>query len=283
MNHDSTQSNLSTDLSLPDEFDPFQDHESLDDQDYDGKIMEYLGSEESAQKKEVVVDNRPASEKVPELLDRMPSQRKILLRAIAFCEEPQPVSDLNKLINDYQTDNFSVFTAASLSSLLERAGALERITADGTPADEVATESKTVVIDGVEYIEAASPVEIYWKATEDGLNAVAADKPVERMMACFESDEIYKPIYKRILTICSAEAGSSVSNINSHVDNDPLLQNPRLYATYFLDKLEECDAVAWKSKSWQITEIGLKGLELLADVVDQTIVTADATTSAEEA
>ena len=52
------------------------------------------------------------------------------------------------------------------------------------------------------------------------------------------------------------------------VDNDPLVQKPRLYAPHFVDKLEKCDALEWR-KAWFTTEIGKQGLEMLADVVDE--------------
>lgn len=46
------------------------------------------------------------------------------------------------------------------------------------------------------------------------------------------------------------------------------MQKPRLYAPHFVDKLEQCDALEWR-KAWFTTETGKQGLEMLADVVDE--------------
>ena len=55
--------------------------------------------------------------------------------------------------------------------------------------------------------------------------------------------------------------------INEAVDNDELLKSPRLYAPHFIDKLEKCDAVEWRDKSWRITEVGRAGQRIVADLV----------------
>ena len=51
------------------------------------------------------------------------------------------------------------------------------------------------------------------------------------------------------------------------MDNDELLKSPRLYAPHFVDKLERCDAVEWRDKSWRITAVGQEGQRLVADLV----------------
>ena len=49
------------------------------------------------------------------------------------------------------------------------------------------------------------------------------------------------------------EDGKTVKEINAQVDDDPLVQKPRLYAPHFIDKLEKCDALEW-ADSWKTTE-----------------------------
>ena len=34
-----------------------------------------------------------------------------------------------------------------------------------------------------------------------------------------------------------------------------------------IDKLEKCDAVEWRDKSWRITEVGRAGQRIVADLV----------------
>ena len=192
----------------------------------------------------------------------------LLLGILAACAEPQPASAVNARVDELQENNFSVYSAANLCSLLEKAGAIERVTAEGEPAEDIEIEPQTVVVDGVEYLEAREPVEIYWHITEPGRAALEADKPLERLRALLDEDAAYAPIYQRILRLCTADGGATTPAINNAVDHNPLVQKPRFYAPHFVDRLEKCDALAWK-KAWCITDIGRAGLDMLADVVDE--------------
>ena len=259
---------LSFDSEL-DEFDPLEDTGADDDENEGGDYTAISSATDvPAQQLEAESDNRTPAERIDDLFKSMAPRRKVLLGILAFVEEPQTVTDVNAHVDKLQEDNFSVYTAANLCSLLERAGAIERVTADGTPADEVETEPKTVVVDGVEYLEAAEPVEVFWRITEPGQAKLDSDKPTERLRALLEEDAAYAVIYKRILALCAAENGAATPVINGKVDNDPLVQKPRLYAPHFVDKLEQCDALEWR-KAWFTTETGKQGLEMLADVVDE--------------
>ena len=90
----------------------------------------------------------------------------------------------------------------------------------------------------------------------------------EQLRALLDEDAAYAPIYQRILRLCAADGGTTTPTINNAVDHDPLVQKPRFYAPHFVDRLEKCDALAWR-KAWCITDIGRAGLDMLADVVDE--------------
>lgn len=271
MTHDSTKFNLSPSDEL-DEFDPLAD--GADDEDAADGLAAAPGSAEGAlahasdDGRPAPADERPAEERTADLLASMAPRRKVLLSILAHCFEPRPVAQVNALVDELQQNNFSVYSAANLCALLEKAGALERVTADGQPADDVESEPRVVVVDGVEYLEAGDPVEMCWLATDAGRAAVEADKPLERLRDLLDHDAAYLPIYKRILALCAAEGGAKTPDINAAVDNDPLVQKPRFYAPHFVDKLEKCDALAWQ-KAWVVTEVGRAGLEMLADVIDE--------------
>lgn len=252
-----------------DEFDPLEDTGADEDEEADGGDVTAISAATDTPEAQPAepVDTRTPEERIDDLFKSMAPRRKVLLGILAFVEEPQTVDAVNAHVDKLQEDNFSVYSAANLCSLLERAGAIERVTADGTPADEVEVEPKTVVVDGVEYLEAAEPVEVFWRITPAGQAKLDSDKPVDRLRALLDEDAKYAVIYKRILTLCAAEGGATTPAINGKVDNDPLVQKPRLYAPHFVDKLEKCDALEWR-KAWYTTEIGKQGLEMLADVVD---------------
>ena len=254
-----------------DEFDPLEDTGADEDEEAEGGDYTAISSATDTpgadEQPAEPVDTRTPEERIEDLFKSMAPRRKVLLGILAFVETPQTVNDVNAHVDKLQEDNFSVYSAANLCSLLERAGAIERVTADGTPADEVEVEPKTVVVDGVEYLEAAEPVEVFWRITEAGQAKLDSDKPIDRLRALLDEDAHYAVIYKRILTLCAADGGATTPTINGKVDNDPLVQKPRLYAPHFVDKLEKCDALEWR-KAWYTTEVGKQGLEMLADVVD---------------
>lgn len=221
-----------------DEFDPLEDT-GADDDDSEGGDYTAISSatDAPAQQSEAKTDDRTPAERIDDLFKSMAPRRKVLLGILSFVQEPQSAETVNAHVDKLQQDNFSVYTAANLCNLLERAGATE-------------------------------PVEVFWRITEPGQAKLDSDKPIERLRALLEEDAAYAVIYKRILTLCAAENGATTPTINGKVDNDPLVQKPRLYAPHFVDKLEQCDALEWR-KAWFTTETGKQGLEMLADVVDE--------------
>ncbi len=261
------------DLSLGDDYDEFDPLEDTGDDDVEGAENTSVSAATDAPANQAAqqpstADTRTPRERIDDLFKSMEPRRKVLLGILASVSDGRkPVAEVNAAVDRMQEDNFSVYSAANLCTLLEKAGAIERVTADGQPADEIETEPKTVVVDGVEYLEAAEPVEIFWQITEAGQEKLASDKPMDRLHELLEKDAQYAVIYKRILTLCAAEGGASTPSINSAVDDDPLVQKPRLYAPHFVDLLEKCDALEWR-KAWYTTEIGQQALTELADIED---------------
>lgn len=116
-------------------------------------------------------------------------------------------------------------------------------------------------------LAAGEPAIACWRATPDGLAAARADDPVARIAALFEDDGLYLPLYKCILTLCAREGGARTPALGAAVNGHPLVQRPRLFATYFIDRLEKAGALAWRG-TWVATEAGIEGLGLLDGVED---------------
>lgn len=208
-------------------------------------------------------DTRSPEERTAELLERMAPHRGTLFAIIAACPTPTPAARVNALVEEIQRDHYSVFDPNTLCVLLEDAGALERVTADGAPLDEAATQPEAEVIDGVEYLRATTPPELHWRATECGRQAVARDDPAARLDRLLREDERYLPVYRVLLKLCAGDGGATTAELASSVYDHELLQEPRLLAAHFTDKLERCGAICWRSRRWHITSTGqaaLRGL-----------------------
>lgn len=252
-----------------DEFDPLEDtgaeEEFEEAEDY---VTAQLGQEPEDAEIEPAKPLKPAEERIADLFAAMAPRRKTLLGILAFCEEPMAVEEVNAHIDELQLHNASVYSPASLCELLKDAGALELITADGDIADNLEVEPVVVEEDGVEYLEPGEPLELFWRTTPEGMDAVNQDNPLERTRALLDEDVKYATIYKRILELADTEGGVTIKAINQVVDDDPLVKKPRLYAPHFVDKLEKSDAIEWNG-AWQTTETGREALQLLSDVIDE--------------
>lgn len=206
---------------------------------------------------EKLCENAPASERIADLLDKMGTFRSDLLKIVRYCDGMRSVDETNAYIEELKKNNHSVYSPATLCSLLERAGALTRVNAQGAPASAVVAEPVVVADEfGNEYLQAAEQEPSFWLATADGLAAVAANQPTGRLNELLAESGMYLPIYQRVLSLCAAsEEGATLADLSAAVDPDPLVQSPRRAVTFFIDKLRECEALTWKG-AWVATEAG---------------------------
>ena len=223
---------------------------------------------ESRKNKPVRVDTRPAKERIESLFKEMAQRRRILLGLMNYVREQRSAESLVDEVERLQRYDASVYTSANFAVMLERAGAIKKLNADGTDFDpDIEQEPDIVEIDGVEYLKPTDGRRIYWILTPEGLEFLDADRPIDRLNALFDRETVYLPIYKRVLLMCCDEGGHTMPEISKRVDKDPLVQDPRYYGNNFINKLEKCDAVVWED-CWKTTSVGREGLERLADVVD---------------
>lgn len=218
--------------------------------------------------KEMRVDDRPPEEKLANLLESMSPQRHTIFGILRQCENPQPVASVNEYVADLQKYNASVFDAASICSLLEKAGGLALVTADGTPFDDAEAEPVSVLDeDGVECLQPGEPPEAYWMSTPEGMALAEAEEPAADLGSLLDKDAAYLHVYKHILKMASDEGGAAREAVFAAVD--PVLAEikPRRYSPYFVDKLFKCDALAWRG-AWFITDLGARCLQQMGNVED---------------
>lgn len=218
---------------------------------------------------------RPAEERIRELFNNMNPHRRVLYGVLRALREPVGNNQVGSVIDALRAHKFSVYSTSNICTMLETAGAVRRVLEDGTPYEDFKPEPKIVVEDGVEYWQAVLAPMPYWQITEAGQAQLDSYHPIEKLEATFAEEAEYLTLYKRVLTLCTADEGVSMKQMSAAVDSDPLVATePRNYfVQHFVEALERGEAVAWNGKAWKITEVGRQALaENLADVVDSYVV-----------
>lgn len=189
------------------------------------------------------------------LLAAMPQYRRLFLDVVATCGQPQSDEEVQDLLHQGCQKSRSVYDPGTLCSLLERAGALERVDEQGNPCEDASAEPVLVEEDGEAYLVADAAPAWKWASTDEALAYVQSDDPQGRLREIVAEDAEVAEAYEHILRACAVEEGCAMQDLNSQVNALPSVASQRKRAGYFIDKLERCDAIAWEG-SWKITEIG---------------------------
>ena len=216
-------------------------------------------------------EGKAAGERIASLYERLRGSRRFLDGILEFCREGRTEGEVAGEVARLKGLEFCIYTADVLCSHLVEAGALERI----EPAGE---DVRVVEVGGVKYLDpagnvagqqgdgadtAAPEVAVRLKTTEAGLSALARERDLGRFQAVLAEDAGYENIYRMLLDCCANEGGATAKELGDAVDGQPEVQEPRLYASYFYEKLAECDLIVWAGKAWVITELGRRAAEYL--------------------
>lgn len=254
-------------------FDPLQGFNfsgKEDDPDYEEYIPP-IEKPEDYDEPTPVKEEVPAEERIAALFRGMPGHEKLLAHVIEFCEEQQDSEDVMADLEAYRGNAVTLYSSDTVCANLLRAGALEMIVLEDEESetdeiddaveadDEAAAETQRVELAKFAYI-----------ATPEGLAAAAevrAEVPIAQEKL-FENDNMYLPIYLRILKAADEEGGLSKKAIDAMVDKDPICANPRRYSGYFVKALEAAEGMTFDGL-WHITDYGKKFLEEHSDEVTQ--------------
>lgn len=191
----------------------------------------------------------PPAERIAKLIEGIPGQMVRILRTVELCREPRTMSELAAEVDAEFPNEVSVYTAAQLVQLLERAGGVERVE-DEAPAD---AGEPLVDADGFMVVTPAPPVR--YVATTAGLDAAEARVSEAAIIAMLQEEPQYLPLYERIFSMCSREGGCPVKELDAAIDHDPLCVEPRRFCGYFLGKLERLGALEWNTV-WTVSALG---------------------------
>ena len=230
---------------IDDDFDPLADL-SLDDGERDDAEADYLPPIPDADKSVVPpVVPLSAAERIENLLAGIPGQQFRLLHAVEFCTEPKTMDEAVADLDAAYPNTTSVYGSAQVVQLLERDGALERIV-DEDAAHAAAGDAADALAEDEGFISVTPAPPCRYRATQAGLDAVAAHVNEGLVAEKIEEDERYLPIFQRVLEMCAREGGCPTKELDQAVDGDSLCQEPRRFCGFFRGKLEETGAIEWR-------------------------------------
>lgn len=198
----------------------------------------------------------PASERIEALFENMLPYKRSFLEFLDFCKEPRGEVDVQVFIDGLRAKRKSVYTGEMICEMLERAGALEKLTETGLPYQDVEPQLEEVEEDGVVKLRPVPAPPAQWRTTFAGLEALEKDDPTGVLREIIAEHERFTSVFREILELCAQEGGVSINDLKAQVNQNPVLEYPRKSAQYFMDYLDRNGAIAWSGSAWVITSVG---------------------------
>lgn len=200
---------------------------------------------------------RPAEDRTKELFAQLRAYRFILTGLLEAAREPVSMDALETVATDLRAVKFCVYETPNLVSMLETAGALERVLADGIPFIDYVPEPAIEIIDGEEYYIPTNPPERFFHITEAGEKIISEDTTEERFAKLMEKESNLSSVYRDVLAFATKEHGVSVAEMSAAIDSNPLIAEPRrFFVQHFIDALERLGALGWNGSKWETTPYG---------------------------
>lgn len=235
-------------------YDPLEEVEEKD-ADEKAETFGYKGSPDEAAQDAPEKPQLPARERIAQLFDDMPPFKRWFLAILDACKEERTARQVEELVDGFEKKRQCVYSAASFCTMLESAGALQKLTVDGTPYEEVEPQLVEVEEDGRKFLRPTPPPEVVWRTTPEGLEALGDDDPLGELVQIVDGQEQgYEDVFREILGMCDGD-GSSINQIKQQVNSNPILEYPKKTAQFFMDYLDRNGAIEWDG-AWKITEIG---------------------------
>ncbi len=154
-----------------------------------------------------------------------PAHKVVLYKMLSSCKEPRTFLELEAEVLAFPEMKVPLQTVQVLLSWLLGCEGIKEIVKNEAPS--------------------------LWVTTDAGLLALEKELKEDKLEALFMNEPTYKTIYLMVLNFC--KDAKSRMEIEAHLEGQPLLENPKIYASYFIDTLETAGALVWNG-SWNTTQ-----------------------------
>ena len=212
-----------------------------------------------------VVAAMDPEQRIERLFANMYSYKRDLLAVIAGCKTPCSFDQISKLIAHTQKSAQSVYAAESILDMLIDAGALERVTAQGTPYVQTKVDPNEVERDGRVYLTIAEPPEAFWQATPAGLQALKKYDSMKAVEELFSKQPDFLSSYAVLLRLCARDEGANIKTLKEIVNERPEIIGHKKTAQFLLENLSQAGVLAYDAdcKVWRTNKTGDSILRLL--------------------
>ena len=179
-----------------------------------------------------------AETRTAELLSREHAHRHGLRKMLMLCEVPRSTAEIESAVLAFPEMKVSIFSPTILLSWLTGTGGIERVVVEGAEAEEE---------------------EVRWQTTAAGKKVIEREAPDRRLRELLDEQPRYRDIYLQVLRFC--QTPRTRPEVESLLQDNPVMEKPKVYASFFLQNLEEKGGLEWVDSRWQTTEAGEGVLE----------------------
>jgi hypothetical protein len=165
------------------------------------------------------------------ILDRITGEsgyRLVFYKILKFCETPRPTAEVEGEILSFPEMKTAIHSPNILMGWLEEVGGIERVVMEEE--------------------------EERWGTTEAGQKVAEMEAPVKRLLELMSKEPVFSEIYGQVLRFC--QTPRTRSEVEEHLQGNPVMEESKVYPTFFMQGLEEAGGLEWVDKRWRTTEAG---------------------------
>jgi hypothetical protein len=177
-----------------------------------------------------VRDVESATKKVRQRILVEPDYRAVLYKVLVFCETARSYPEIWHEIVSFPEMKSAIQSPPTFLTWLVEAGGIEQVAVDEEEKKEPT-----------------------WRTTQAGRKVVLSESPGNRLAQLLSQEPVYRETFRQVLRSCVVP--KSRGEIEAMLRGSPVVENPKVYASFFTETLERAGGLEWNEK-WQTTETG---------------------------